>query len=94
MEKAFKSNIEINKLYSAVVKNVVAETNDFFKHLLLLAAFNVGGNFFIFPEMSSLYIGSEWITEQGFDANAKPYNKWNSQTKFIIKDYLQNLLWL
>ena len=59
MEKAFKSNIEINKLYSAVVKNVVDETNDFFKHLLLLAAFKVGGNFFIFPEMSSLYIGSE-----------------------------------
>ena len=40
--KAFESVIEMGNLYSALVENVVAETNDFFQaFLLLLAAFNI-----------------------------------------------------
>ena len=40
--KAFESVIEMGNLYSVVVKNVVAETNDFFQAFsLLLVTFNV-----------------------------------------------------
>ena len=36
--KAFESVIEMGNLYSVVVKNVVAETNDFFQAFSLLLA--------------------------------------------------------
>ena len=40
--KAFESVIKMDNLDSVVVKNVLAETNDYFQaFLLLLAAFNV-----------------------------------------------------
>ena len=36
------------------------------RRFLRRAAQTVGGNFFIFPKISSFYIGYEGIAEQGF----------------------------
>ena len=44
-------------------------------------AHKVGGNIFYFLKISSLYVGYEWIAEQAFDANVKPYNQSNLQKK-------------
>ena len=49
IEKAFESIIKMGNLYSAVLKNVVAERNDFFKHLRC-CPHKVGGIFFIFAK--------------------------------------------
>ena len=66
--------------------------------VLLLVVFKlaqkVEGNSFIFLKRFSLYIWYEWIGEQGFDTDVKPYNKRNLQIKFIAKENLQRLLWL
>ena len=44
-------------------------------------AHKVGGNIFIFLKISSLFVGYDWIAEQAFDANVKPYDQSNLQKK-------------
>ena len=54
--KAFESVIEMGNLYSVVVENVVAETNDFFQaFLLFLATFNVF-NVELFKQRQHFYL--------------------------------------
>ena len=67
-------------------------------------AHKVGGNMFIFLKMSSLYVAYEWIAEQAFGANVKPYNQSNLQKKIyserifteinviIVKEHLLEIM--
>ena len=73
--KDFESITEMDNLDTVAEEITVAETNDFFRHLrycwrrhltFLTQSSPVGGNFFIFPKISTFYIGYEGITEQGF----------------------------
>ena len=88
VRKAFESVIKMENIYSVVVENVVAETNNFFQALsLLLAAFNVFNLSRPNSQRHHFYLLYRiWVNCRAkFDSNVKPYIKWNLQNKFILK---------
>ena len=83
--KDFESLTEIDNLHTVIVENAVAETNDFLRHLSLLAAtfdvFNVErpkqfeATFLFFQKFLLSISDLRELLSKVFEANIKPYCK-------------------
>ena len=56
----------MDNLDTVVVENALSENNNSLRDLRCCWRQTVGVNFFIFPKISTFYIGYEGIIEQGF----------------------------